>query len=268
MDSMEVVKVLTSKDQKLRIFTWVIPLGDGEFLFKGLSQSYINSHKEYKISEFTDQTQRLSRAYNRTLSADKWYGAYYYKIIQTSRGSKVFYTLLGWKGVDKTTQAKLVEVVTLRSNGELIFGYGLFNLQGYEYFEKTKSPKRLIFEYSAIGSMYLNYDYQTIVVKTAKKSKKKKNKNVRPGFNAQAKLSSDKEKVKTFSDNLIVMDRLVPTSMELTEFYEFYYPESNIIDALRFERNVWKYYPDIDARNAATPKPKGKKNVQYDLVPK
>jgi hypothetical protein len=115
--------------------------------------------------------------------------------------------------------------------------------------------------------MFLNYDYQTIIVKTKKKSKSKSKSRSNAGFGAQQKLEQPKEKIKTIKDNLIVMDRLEPTSPEVSEFYDFYFPESNIIDALRFERNAWKYYPDIDARNKPNPNDKKPKNINYNLTP-
>lgn len=267
MDSLKLVKVLTAKNEYLRIFSWAIPLENGQYTFKGVVQSYSKSKKTYKTSVLTDKTARLSRAYSKTLTADKWYGAYYYHLIHTKRGSKDFYTLLGWKGVNKVKQSKVIEVVSLKSNGDVVFGYNLFSIRNYEYFKKTPSVKRLIFTYSSLTNMYLNYDRQTIVEKSSKKSKRGKSSKKKPGFNAQTKLETPKEKTKSTKGMMIVMDRLVPTSLELIEFYEFYYPESNIIDALRYEKSTWKYYPDIDARNKEeTPKPA--KKVEYDLTPK
>jgi len=266
MDSLKLVKVLTSDNKRIRVFTWAIPLSNNQFLFKGYVQSYVKAKKYYKTIELKDKSAHMSRAYNKTLNPNKWYGAYYYRIIQTKRGSRFFYTLLGWKGIDKTKQSKIIEVLVARSNGDISFGYNLFKIKDYAYFKKMKSVKRLIFTYSAKGSMFLDYDYQTILVKTKKKTKKKKKKN-NYGFGAQQKLDQPKEKVKTIRDNLIVMDRLEPTSPEVSEFYDFYFPESNIIDALRFERNAWKYYPDIDARNKPNPNDKKKPNVEYNLTP-
>jgi hypothetical protein len=267
MDSLKLVKVLTSKNKYFRVFTWAIPLTDGTYLFKGISQSYVKSSKSYKISVFKDKGGRMSRAFNKELNSQKWYGAYYYKLIQTKRGKKYFYTLLGWRGIDKTVQSKIVEVATIRNNGDVVFGYNLFKIKGYEYFKSTPSVKRLIFKYSSLTNMYLSYDYQTILLKSKKKTKSKKKKSDNIGFVAQQRINQPKEKVKTIKDNMIVIDRLEPTSSDVKGFYEFYYPESNIIDALRFENNMWKYYPDIDARNETSPTDKKTKRIDYELTP-
>ncbi len=268
MDSLKFVKVLQSKNKRIRIFTWAIPLDDGSYIFKGITQSYIKSHKSYLTTELHDKGANMSRAFGKVLNAKRWYGAYYYKLIQTKRGQKYFYTLLGWRGINKTEQSKVIEIITLRNNGDVVFGYSLFKIKDYEYFKSTPSVKRLIYKYSSLTNMYLDYDYQTIVIKSHKKSKKHKRKtNSNIGFVAQQNNSTPKEKIKTIKDNLIVIDRLAPSSQEVTGFYEFYYPESNIIDALRFENNMWKYYPDIDARNATNPADKKPKRVEYELTP-
>jgi len=266
MDSMRLVKVLTSDNKKFRIFTWVLPKENNTYVFKGIVQTYNKNKKDYRMIKLVDKTKSISRPYSKILGAKKWYGAYYYKIIQKKRGSKYYYTLLGWKGKDKTVQSKIIEVATIKNNGDISFGYSLFKIKGYEYFKSTPSVKRLILAYSAKATMYLSYDYQTIILKTYKHSKSKKNK-PKYGFNAQKADSKPNEKRKTIKDNMIVMDRLIPVSPELKEFADFYYPESNIIDALRYEKNQWKYYPDIDARTKSSISKKPKK-IDYNLTPK
>ena len=266
MDSMRLVKVLTSDNKKLRIFTWVLPKEDNTYVFNGIVQTYIKNKKDYRMIKLVDKTKNISRPYNKILSASKWYGAYYYKIIQKKRGSKYYYTLLGWKGKDKTVQSKVVEIATIKNNGDISFGYSLFKIKNFEYFKATPSVKRLVFSYSAKATMYLSYDYQTILLKSYKKTKKKRKKQ-KYGFNAQMADAKPDEKIKTIKDNMIVMDRLIPVSPELKEFADFFYPESNIIDALRYERNQWKYYPDIDAR-AKSSESKKQKKIDYNLTPK
>jgi len=267
MDSMSLVKVLTSDNKKIRLFTWVVPKSNNTYVFKGIVQTYNKNKKDYRTIKLVDKTKSISRPYSKILSAKKWYGAYYYKIIQKKRGSKYYYTLLGWKGKDKTVQSKVVEIATIKNNGDISFGYSLFKIKGYDYFKSTPSVKRLIFSYSAKATMYLSYDYQAIILKTYKKSKNKKKK-PKYGFNAQTADVKPNEKIKTIKDNMIVMDRLLPISSELKEFADFYYPESNIIDALRYEKNQWKYYPDIDARSKSSDAAKKPKKIDYNLTPK
>ena len=269
MDDLKLVKVLTSSDKKIRFFTWVLPFSNKENAYKGIVQTYSKSKKDFLYFILNDKGDRLRYSQNKNLSPKKWLGAYYYKIIETKKGKKRFYTLLGWRGVSKTIQSKVVEVATLRSNGNLSFGYNIFDITGYEYFGKgNKSSKRLIFKFSTQGNMYLNYDYQTIIIKKTKTSTSRKKQTYKPGFNAQNGPKKEKVKIKTIKSNMIVMDRLVPTSPQMIDFYEFYYPESNIIDALLWKGNKWVYFPDIDARNKAEENQRKPHKIEYDLIPK
>jgi len=268
-DELKFVKVLTSSDKKFRVFTWVIPFSDKTYAYRGIAQCYNKSKKEYTSYTLTDKGDKLGFAQNKTLDIKKWYGAYYYKMIETKRGSKRFYTLIGWRGISRTVQSKVIEVVTIKNRGNITFGYNIFDIKGYDYFGKgNRSSKRLIFKFSTQGNMYLNYDYQTIIIASSKSKKHKRKTNYKPGFNAQSSPEKEKIKTKSIKDNMIVLDRLVPTSPQMKEFYDFYYPESNIIDALLWQKNKWKYYADIDARNKVSNTDKINKKIEYDLVPK
>jgi hypothetical protein len=264
-DTLNYVSVLTSPDKKLRLFTWTIRSRSGKYHYYGLAQSYLPGSKTYRIQKLNDYTDRIgSRADAKTLSPKKWYGAYYYRIIQNKSGSRTYYTLLGWKGYDKIITKKVVEIALLKSNGDIVFGYPIFNIRNYEYV-KNKRARRLIYTYSSRVRMYLEYDKQTIVIEK-KKSKSKSHGKTR-GFTAQNKEVKEKVKVKTITKPMIVADRLVPPTPELEEVYEFYIPETNVIDGLLFENNRWNYYPDIDARNK-TKDENGqhpKKPLYYDL---
>jgi len=263
-DTLNFVSVLTSEDKKFRIITWTLKMKDGTFKYYGFSQSYIKNSKSYKYSKLYDKITNLYRTDSKTLNPNKWLGAYYYKIIQTKSKSKVYYTLLGWKGYNKTMSMKVIEIATVRSNGDVIFGYPIFNIRDFEYF-KNKRARRLVFKFSSQVKMYLDYDVQSIHIE--KKKKKNSSHKKQRGFTAQNKDAVEKTKVKTITKPMIVMDRLEPINTEMKGIYEFYYPETNVVDALLFENNRWNYYPDIDARNKPGDEinAKPKKEINYDL---
>ncbi len=259
------VSVITSSDKKLRILSWAIKLKDAHWKYFGFCQSYVKNTKSYKYNKLIDKTTNLRHADSKTLNPKKWFGAYYYKIIETRNGSKNFYTLLAWKGYDRSKTMKLIEVATIRSNGDVVFGYPLFNIREYEYF-KNKRARRLIFTFSSQVKMFLDYDTQSIHIKKNTKKKKKSHKKQR-GFRPISKEVSSKEKIKTITKPMIVMDRLEPTNKQMAEFYEFYFPETNVVDALLFEKGKWNYFPDVDARNTleSEKNAKPKKPINYDL---
>ena len=263
-DTLNYISVLTSDDKKFRVFTWTIKKKDGTYKYYGLSQSFIKTTKSYKYNRLNDQTSRLRRSDSKTLNPKKWLGAYYYKLIQNKANGKIYYTLLGWKGLDKVASMKVIEVATVRSNGDVTFGYPIFSIKGFDYV-KNKRARRLVFKYSAQIKMYLDYDVQSIHIE--KKKKKSSSHKKQRGFTAQNKDVVDKVKVKTITKPMIVMDRLEPINTAMEGIYEFYYPETNVIDALLFENNRWTYYPDVDARNKPTEEinAKPKKKLNYDL---
>ena len=54
---------------------------------------------------------------------------------------------------------------------------------------------------------------------------------------------------------MIVFDRVSPLTPGLEGQYQFYVPETDTYDAFVFEKGVWQFYGDVDARN---PKEKNK----------
>ena len=262
-DSLNIISVLTSEDKVLRIFTWVIPYDDGSYSYSGIVQAYSKSKKLYTITTLHDQTSRIIRPMKKTLSAEKWYGARYYQIITKKYHRKKYYTVLGWKGIDMVVSSKVIDVVDIKSNGRLVFGYGIFNLTDADYFGKNQHPKRVIYTFSSEVHMNLVYQQQTILKKI--KDSRLKYSPIAIGFNAQKKEVRTKPKYKKIVGKMIVMDQIAATSPAMEGIYQFYIPKINVIDALYFERGKWKYYGDIDARNEGD-SPTRKDNIDYDLI--
>lgn len=263
-DSLKFVSVVSSKNKQLRIFTWFIPLDNNTFEYHGVVQAYNKRRKRYLTTSLEDKGRIISRPQTKTLSAEKWYGAYYYKLITNKYKGRTTYTLLGWKGIDFTKTAHIVDIITLKSNGSLQFGYAFFDMKKHEKYERNKRPKRLVFTHSAKANMHLSYDLQTIL-KLSKQSRLKKTP-ITKDFRAQKKAVRTKQKYKKVTKNMIVMDRLVVLNPSMEDFPQFYIPAINVVDALLYEKGKWRYYGDIDARNKVDIQPK-KSNIEYDLVP-
>jgi hypothetical protein len=263
-DTLSIISVVTSKKKELRIFTWVSRESNGRYHYHGLVQSYNKRNKSYKIHELEDQSYRIHAPMKKTLSASKWYGARYYKLITKKYKGKTSFTLLGWKGIDMTKKAMVIEPIRLKSNGDISFGYPSFNLKGSEYFERNTRPRRVLFQFSAEANMTLVYDKQTILKKV--RDSKVKNSRRQFGFQAQRREVRTKPKYKKIQDEFIIFDQLMPLNKNMEGMYAFYIPKINVLDALHFEKGKWTYYADIDARNKTDENPK-KDNVDYDLFP-
>ena len=259
-DSVKKYAALTSPDKKFKIITWGIAKEDGTYEFFGYIFFPENSDFKKRFFKLTDNTDKIPYPENEVTDFGKWYGAIYYKIIPTVYQGKRNYTLLGWKGNNKLTSKKVIEILSFRTVGTPVFGKQLFR----KYKEKIT---RVIFEYSSRASMLMRFDEQTIhtvirPAKTIKTKYKAKDKKSNKAIKSDKKVSA---KIKTMKADMIVFDRLSPIDTRTSKYaanlegqYQFYVPESNVFDGFVFENGKWQFVKDIDARN---PKPKNKKKI-------
>lgn len=265
------ISVLTSSDKKFRVISWVIPYSDYSSSYFGFVQTYNYKLKKYEVDELEDHGSDIKNPEKQTLSAANWYGARYFKLIENKSRGKYYYTLLGWRSQGLLVNSKIIEIVTLKQNGVPVFGFSSFNMGKLPDYKNVK-PKRIVFSYSSNVAMHLAYERQTIhkIIKE-ETTKLVKNKN-NTDFSAQKEQVRIPPKTKDINSEMIVFDRLSPKSPELKGFYQFYYPELNVVDAFLWEKGKWVLYQDIDARNPGqqvAPKDvKPAKPVTYELFEK
>lgn len=262
-DTLKIISVLSSDNKKLKVFSWVMIKPMGKYEYYGIVQAFDERSNQYKTTELKDKKIAISSSMKKTLTAEKWYGARYYKLITNKYKGRYSYTLLGWKGLDMTQNANVIEVIALKSNGTFTFGYNLFEIKDNEYFDNSFRPKRVIFAYSSEAHMNLNYQKQTILKKV--KDGRIKRSRVKFGFSAQKKEVRTKPKYKKIVSEMIVFDELAPLNPEMTGMYAFYIPKINVLDAFYFESGKWVYYPDIDARNPTNGATR-KEVIDYELI--
>ena len=145
------VSIITSDDKKLILYTWVLPAKDGStYKYNGFAQFKKSKKHAMKFYEFTEKiiSDNELAEKEKTKNTD-WYGAVYYKIIDTGKKKKRYYTLLGWHGNNLKTTTKLIDVLQPRTK-YLSFGKPVFKGN-----EGTLS--RVIFEYNFRVSMVLRY---------------------------------------------------------------------------------------------------------------
>ena len=208
--SIRTVSVLVCPEKTFRIATWYVPFRDGTFQFFGYVQTPFSSYQPSAIMELHDNTVEVNRSEDLALHPENWFGAFYYELIHVAYRRGDYYILLGWKGKDRNTRMRVIEPFQL-VNGRPVFGAPVFNLPG-------RAPHRIIFEYSSRVSMGLHYypEFQF------------------EGFRRKAPA--------------IVFDRLIPMQPDLKGSFQFYVPEVNIFDALRFYRGRWEWVEDVDVR--------------------
>jgi len=228
-DSLKTISKLTSSDNKFRIFNWNLPKSDGTYEYFGYIQVWNSRLKKYDVLKLEDKSDEIQSPDTKTLDNLNWYGALYYKLIETKYHGKIFYTLLGWDGNNIESCKKIIEVVSFNSKNKAVFGASIFKMDKKD----KKIYKRIIFEYSASASMSLKYEKQF--------------------------RSNGKDKTR-----MIIFDRLSPQDPALTGSYQFYVPETNIFDGFIFKNGKWNLIKDVDARNKTIKSRKSKKQSKYN----
>jgi hypothetical protein len=145
-DSVKSISILTSPDNKFRIFSWYVMNDDGSYRFYGSIQ--MNTGGPLQLFGLEDYSPLQKNPEDSVVNNRKWYGAEYYKIIPVY-GARPYYVLLGWKGNTVESNKKVIDVLSFQDN-KPEFGMGVFDGNG-------KTRKRVVFEYARQVSMLLRY---------------------------------------------------------------------------------------------------------------
>ena len=208
-DSLTTVSVLQHDACGIRIFTWYVPLQQDRYIYFGLVQ-IADTTRASSIIVLSDSTQHIQNPLHEALSAERWYGAYYYELIGHETEDGWMLTLLGWKGDNPYTRKRVVEPLVIRDDA-LVFGQQMFR-------GARGNPYRIVFEYASHVSMSLLYEAHFL------------------------------DQMQEQRVPMIIFDRLSPIQEQFKGQYRYYVPEGNIFDALVFEEGVWVFYRDVDAR--------------------
>lgn len=147
-DSLKNISILKAPDNSFRIYTWILPAYNGSsYQYYGFLQ--FREKDNIKLFFLNDSTEKIRDPENAELTHNNWYGAVYYKILLNKHSGKKYYTLLGWKGRNRLSTIKLIEVLSF-TDSEPLFGDALFKMN-------KKNKKRVIFEYNAQAVMSLRY---------------------------------------------------------------------------------------------------------------
>lgn len=243
-DTLKFLSVQKPDKGDFKIFTWSLLLERGRCESQGVIIKYSQSLKRYKVIELADVKGSTESPEKETFKGGKWYGALYYKLITNKYKGEVFYTLLGWDGLNEMSQVKVIDILAFDSKDMPVFGKMVFRGMN-----KT-AQKRVLFQYSDESVMSLNYDKQGYTVKNTKvkPQKKPKKPNNEDALKADKKVTTEKR----YTVNLIAFNRLMPLRPDLEGMYQFYSPELNIVDGFLFSEGRWVFIKDIDARNHET----------------
>ncbi|MBA3647228.1 MAG: hypothetical protein H0W62_01545 [Chitinophagales bacterium] len=152
-DSLKRISILYPDDRHFRIFCWALPLTERTYRYYGVIQ--MNDKNKTVLFPFFDYSEHIQQPSDTITSAQKWYGALYYKMVKVKSGSKTYYTLFGWNQNTLKSKKKLIEILWFDENGSPQFGAPVFQFSKNEY---PAVAKRFIIEYKNDAKVSLNYD--------------------------------------------------------------------------------------------------------------
>jgi hypothetical protein len=147
---------IDSPDGEVRIVNWNIEQEDeSQRYFAYVLKRDIKKSKHEVFALTHNIYSELKPA--ETLDADNWYGALYYKIIPEIKGSKKYYTVLGWNAATKESNMKLIDVISFSGN-TLKLGAAIFKIE-------NNTLKRVFFEHSKKVTISLKWEpeYKRII---------------------------------------------------------------------------------------------------------
>jgi hypothetical protein len=109
-DSLKSIKHLISPDNKFKIFTWQVDLGDGTYRQRGAIQMNTNDGK-LLLHPLFDQSDFVSNISLGVNDRKHWIGAVYYAIIPVMANKDTLYTLLGYDENTNGITRKIIELL-------------------------------------------------------------------------------------------------------------------------------------------------------------
>jgi hypothetical protein len=148
-DSIPHLGILTSKDRKVRIVTWNLPLSPARHIYYGIVQ--FRAGEKLHTTVLRDVKDSLAAPPETALlEQGRWFGALYYDLLQHKAGQQTHYTLLGYDFHTGITHRKLLEALSFDSAGTPLFGTPLFDNGQWK-------AGRVLLEYSAASPFFLRY---------------------------------------------------------------------------------------------------------------
>ena len=153
-DSLETISRLYPPDSSFRIFTWQLVINDYVVRQHGAIQMK-TADGSLKLFPLIDKSNIIVHLTDTVADNKSWFGAVYYKLIQTKSGNQNYYTLLGYDENNIRSNRKVIEVLHF-NNSEPVFGGPFFNFEQ----DSAKAPvsSRFILEYKKTAGARLTYD--------------------------------------------------------------------------------------------------------------
>lgn len=155
-DSLIFISKVVAPDNAFKVFTWELKEPLETHRYYGAIQ--FNS-QELKLKPLFDYSDTMDYHTQKVLTPENWYGALYYNCVltETKKGQK-FYTLFGLDKADFVSTRKVLEIMTIEEDNEVVFGKEPI----IEFYDSTgvltKKENRLFLEFYDKATLSLNYN--------------------------------------------------------------------------------------------------------------
>ncbi len=175
-DSLVTISHLVPEDSSFRIFTWQMEVNDLVTRQHGAIQMR-TPDGALKLFPLIDKSDVMQDPEDSIGNNDGWFGAIYYKIVETHSFGKNYYSLIGFDENTISSDKKVIDVLTFDENGQPLFGGDYFSIPDNDMVKKY--PARFIMEYKKNAGPRLNYDstlqmilYEHLISETGEPQKK------------------------------------------------------------------------------------------------
>jgi hypothetical protein len=150
-DSLTTMSTIKSPDGAFRLFNWNVE-----------DKNQMHSHYCYLVRKgrggknqvitFKEDKFSLGPRPDGMLTANKWYGGLYYKIVPVQVGRKTLYTMFAYNGGNRSSNKKILDVFWFKGKS-LRLGYPIFQDER----DNETLHRRVFIEYSEKASISVNY---------------------------------------------------------------------------------------------------------------
>ncbi len=139
---------ITSKNSQLKIITWNVVFGESSG--KYFCYFIHNTGKQNRVYRLESVYDNEPPPGNKQFTGNDWYGALYYDLRQYGKGANQYWVLLGLDLGNRDITRKVIEVLSLTPEGDIVFGKNIFR--------KEKSTlNRVLLEYSSSAVVSLRF---------------------------------------------------------------------------------------------------------------
>ena len=149
------IGIITSEDNRLRIFTWHIMDDFDHYRYFGFIQVGMKKGKS-RLYELKDNNKLQRGVMKLDQSMEDWYGKLYYQVLTNQYKRKTYYTLLGMDFNNSRSIIKSVEVIALQRNAP--------HFERSLFFNGRDRVDRLVLEYSSQVAISVRYDQGTDMI--------------------------------------------------------------------------------------------------------